>query len=332
MGRICRAFFRGLAAAAFYVLGLLLFCSFAALRLEAAEPSSRNLDSGWQFRAVANTDRSDVKEWHPAQVPGVVQTDLLHSGLIPDPFDRDNEFHLQWIGLADWEYQTTFQVDAATLAHEHVDLVFDGLDTFADVYLNDQAILHADNMFRHWRVPAKTQLKVGSNTLRIVFHSAVEKMLPYVKSLPYVLPSISTHNYGNEENIATAPYTRKAPYNYGWDWGPRFLTEGIWKPVRLEIWDTLRVENFHIHQQSITAGLANVAAEFDIEAGKPTTATLTVAHDEMSGPQTADGTQALQLNAGINHVSFPLRIASPKLWYPVGYGAQNRYRFSAQVR
>src|ERR1700691_2240803 len=336
MGQICRAFFRlaffrSLAVTACYVLGFLLFCSFVASRLEAAEPSSRNLDAGWQFRAVANTDRSDVKQWHPAQVPGVVQTDLLHSGLIPDPFDRDNEFHLQWIGLADWEYQTTFQVDAAALAHDHVDLVFDGLDTFADVYLNGQAVLHAENMFRHWRIPAKTALKAGPNTLRIVFHSAVEKMIPYSKSLPYILPSISTHNYGNEENIATAPYTRKAPYNYGWDWGPRFMTEGIWQPVRLETWDELRIENFHIHQQSITADLANVTAELEIEAGRPTMATLTLTHDEMSGAQTADGTQTLQLNAGVNHISLPLRITSPKLWYPVGYGAQSRYRFSASI-
>ena len=321
-----------LSSALCYCLGFLFLSSLIALPLQAAEPTSRNLDSGWQFRAVANTDRADVKEWHPAQVPGVVQTDLLHSNLIPDPFDKDNEFHLQWIGLADWEYQTTFQVDAATLAHDHVDLVFAGLDTFADVYLNDQAILHADNMFRHWRVPAKTQLKSGSNTLRIVFHSAVEKMLPYVKSLPYVLPSISTHNYGNEENIATAPYTRKAPYNYGWDWGPRFMTEGIWQPIRLETWDALRIENFHIHQRSITADLANVNAELEIEASRPISATLTLTHDEMSGPQTSDGTQTLQLNAGMNHLSFPLRITSPKLWYPVGYGPQSRYRFTASVR
>jgi beta-mannosidase len=310
---------------------LLLFC-MTVVPLHAAEPSSRTIDSGWQFRAVANTDRADVKQWHPAQVPGVVQTDLLNSKLIPDPFDRDNEFRLQWIGLADWEYQTTFQVDASTLSREHVDLVFEGLDTFADVYLNDQSILQADNMFRRWRIPAKTMLKSGPNTLRIVFHSAVEKMIPYAKSQPFILPSISTHNYGNEENIATAPYTRKAPYNYGWDWGPRFMTEGIWQPVRLEAWDALRIDNFHIHLHSITADLANVTAELDIDATKPATATLILAHDELSGPQNSDGTQTLQLNAGINHVSFPLRMVSPKLWYPVGYGAQNRYKFSAAIR
>jgi beta-mannosidase len=293
---------------------------------------SRNLDSGWQFRAVANVNRMDVKEWHGAQVPGVVHTDLLRNGLIPDPFDKDNEFHLQWIGLADWEYQTTFQLDAAALKHEHVDLVLAGLDTFADVYLNEQEILHADNMFRTWRVPAKAILKSGSNTIRIVFYSSVEHMLPYVKSLPYALPSVSTNNAGNEENIATAPYTRKAPYQYGWDWGPRFLTEGIWQPVRLEMWDRLRIDNFHIHQQTITSGLANVEAELDIEASQAMTATVSIAHDEMAQTQTADATQTLQLNAGMNRVSFPVRIVNPKLWYPLGYGAQNRYRFTAVIK
>ncbi len=315
----------------FFVFSFLLIGSVEVLPMYATEPSSQNLDAGWQFRAVANADQPEVKQWHPAQVPGVVQTDLLNNKLIPDPFDKDNEFHLQWIGLADWEYQTTFQADAVTLAHQHVDLVFDGLDTFADVYLNGQAILHADNMFRRWRIPAKAQINRGSNTLRIVFHSAVEKMLPYVKSLPYVLPSISTHNYGNEENIATAPYTRKAPYNYGWDWGPRFMTEGIWGPVRLETWDALRIDNFHIHQQNITSAFANVSAEVEIEASRPITATLTLTHDDMSASQSSDGNQPLQLNAGINHVSFPVRLVAPKLWYPVGYGDQNRYHFSAKI-
>ncbi|MHB8217284.1 MAG: beta-mannosidase [Candidatus Sulfotelmatobacter sp.] len=316
----------------FFVLGVLLIGFLAGLPVQAAETSSRELDAGWQFRAAANADRSDVKQWHPAEVPGVVQTDLLHNNLIPDPFDKDNEFHLQWIGLADWEYQTTFQADAATLAHTHVDLVFEGLDTFADVYLNDQAILHADNMFRRWRIPAKAQLKPGSNILRIVFHSAIEKIIPYAKSLPYILPSISTHNYGNEENIATAPYTRKAPYNYGWDWGPRFMTEGIWKPVRLETWDALRIETFHIHQQNITSAMASVIAEVEIEASQPMTATLNFSHDELAVARTDDGNQTLQLDAGINHVSFPIRINTPKLWYPVGYGTQSRYRFSTVIR
>ena len=323
--------FSGVLSSLLLLVGFAL-CLVSASPSHAAEPSSRELNSGWQFRAVANAEQAAVKEWHPARVPGVVQTDLLDNKLIADPFDRDNEFRLQWIGLADWEYQTTFQVDAAALAHDHVDLVFDGLDTFADVYLNQQPVLHADNMFRTWRIPAKATLKPGANTLRIVFHSAIEKMIPYVKSLPYALPSVTTIIRGNEENIATAPYTRKAPYNYGWDWGPRFVTAGIWRPVHLETWDALRIETFHIHQQRITPALANASAEVEIEATAPTTAVLTVNHDEISEPQVADGSQTVQLNAGINHVSVPIRIVSPKLWYPVGYGAQNRYHFSAAIR
>ena len=195
------------------VFSVIFFSLLGALPLTASEPSSRTLDSGWQFRAVGNTDHADVKQWHPAQVPGVVHTDLLRNSLIPDPFDRDNEFHLQWIGLTDWEYQTTFQVDAGALGHDHVDLVFEGLDTFADVYLNDQAILQADNMFRSWRIPAKALLKPGQNTLRIVFHSAVTKMIPYVKSLPYILPAISTNNSGTRRTSQPPRIHAKRPIN-----------------------------------------------------------------------------------------------------------------------
>ena len=108
---------------------------------------------------------------------------------------------------------------------------FEGLDTYAEVFLNEQQVLTADNMFRRWRVAAKPLLKAGPNTLRIVFHSPITSMIPKVKALPYILPSVSTANEGNEENVATAPYTRKAPYQYGWDWGPRYVTIGIWKPV-----------------------------------------------------------------------------------------------------
>jgi beta-mannosidase len=214
-----------------WVLCLLVLAWFPQLHATGAQ--SRTLNSGWEFRAINAAGHPEAGEWRPAQVPGVVQTDLLAAHLIPDPFYGDNESRLQWIGLTDWEYRTTFQVDPATLQHEHVDLVFDGLDTFAEVLLNDEPILSADNMFRCWRVPAKPLLKPGANTLRIVFRSPVTSMIPKVKALPYILPSVSTVNEGNEENVATAPYTRKAAYQYGWDWGPRFITIGIWKSVSL---------------------------------------------------------------------------------------------------
>src|SRR5579863_8294848 len=124
-----------------------LFVLALALPAVAAVPASRNLDSGWEFRIAGDSDKPELTQWHSAQVPGVIQTDLLQNKLIPEPFSGDNEAHLQWIGLADWEYRTSFDVDASTLARRHVDLVFEGLDTFAEAYLNDQLILKADNMF-----------------------------------------------------------------------------------------------------------------------------------------------------------------------------------------
>ena len=314
-------------------LGLAFIFLLVVSSLHAAEPESRPLNSAWEFRAVNAAAHPEVSGWHEAQVPGVVQTDLLAAHLIPDPFYGDNESRLQWIGLTDWEYRTTFQVDANALQHEHVDLVFDGLDTFADVFLNDQPILTADNMFRRWRIAVRPLLKPGPNTLRILFHSPITSMIPRVKALPYILPSVSTVNEGNEENVATAPYTRKAAYQYGWDWGPRFITMGIWKPVRLESWDDARIENFHIHQLKITRDVAELTAELEIESSRPMTATIAVDYDDGTGGALKPAiTQAVQLDAGTNHVSVPLRIVSPKLWYPAGYGAQDRYRFIATIK
>ena len=299
----------------------------------AAQATSRALEAKWEFRAISKTDRAELQDWHPAHVPGVVQTDLLKDGLIPDPFYQDNDTKLQWIGLTDWEYRTTFEADAATLGHDHVDLVFEGLDTYADVYVNDQAVLHADNMFRRWRVPVKGILKSGPNNLRVVFHSPIESMIPKVKALPYILPAISTAiNTGNEENIATSPYTRKAPYQYGWDWGPRYVTEGIWQPIRVETWDALRIENFHVQQETITKTDAAVNAEFNIEAGRSTPASLEVTYGPLAGTAFPAVRQSVQLVPGLNRISVPIHIVNPKLWYPNGYGAQDRYQFSAVVR
>ena len=299
----------------------------------AAQATSRALEAKWEFRAISKTDRAELQDWHPAHVPGVVQTDLLKDGLIPDPFYQDNDTKLQWIGLTDWEYRTTFEADAATLGHDHVDLVFEGLDTYADVYVNDQAVLHADNMFRRWRVPVKGILKSGPNNLRVVFHSPIESMIPKVKALPYILPAISTAiNTGNEENIATSPYTRKAPYQYGWDWGPRYVTEGIWRPIRVETWDALRIENFHVQQETITKTDAAVNAEFNIEAGRSTPASLEVTYGPLADTAFPAVRQSVQLVPGLNRISVPIHIVNPKLWYPNGYGAQDRYQFSAVVR
>jgi beta-mannosidase len=305
---------------------------FACIPAFALPPRSIVLDSGWRFRAVNDTSHAGVEQWHDAAVPGLVQTDLLRNKLIPDPFYRDNETSLQWIGLTDWEYQSDFDVDAATLARVHVDLLFVGLDTYADVYLNDAELLKADNMFRSWRLPVRDRLHAGKNTLRIVFHSPILLMMPKVKTEPYRLPTVNQVQVISEEGIATDPYTRKAPYNYGWDWGPRYITEGIWQPVKLIGWDDLRIDNFHIKQQKISKDEAELAAEWDVVAAIKTDASLAFSHS--IGPCTrcpVDGEQKVHLDEGMNHISIPFRISNPSLWYPNEYGAQTLYDFSASI-
>ncbi len=298
-----------------------------ALPVLALPPTALPLHSGWQFRALNDKGHAGVEQWHPAEVPGLVQMDLLHNKLIQDPFYRDNEKSLQWIGLTDWEYKTEFDVDSATLARGHVDLQFAGLDTYADVYLNDAALLTADNMFRSWRIAVKEKLHAGKNTLRIVFHSPVMLMMPKVKALPVRLPTVGQVQIVSEEGIATDPYTRKAPYNYGWDWGPRYITEGIWLPLKLIAWDDLRIDNFHIKQEKINKDDAELRAEFDVFASKAGEVSLAIEHDGAAGKNVAAAEQKALLDEGMNHVSIPFHVKNPSLWYPNGYGPQTLYKF-----
>ncbi|HEY8388984.1 MAG TPA: hypothetical protein VIK74_10295, partial [Parasegetibacter sp.] len=190
-----------------------------------AQVKSITIGSNWQFR------EQDEARWYPAKVPGEVHLDLLRNKLIPDPFYRDNEKKLQWIEKENWQYQTRFSVPADMLAKKYVELVFDGLDTYADVYLNNELILQANNMFRQWKVDVKDKLKPSGNHLFIHFWSAQNKADSFAKAdLPYVIP----------DNPRC--YVRKAQYHFGWDWGPKFTTAGIWKPVRVEGYDQLPEE------------------------------------------------------------------------------------------
>lgn len=301
----------------------------------SAAVQQREIGTGWRFRAISQSAAAEFQQWHPAKVPGVVQTDLLDNKLIPDPFYRDNENGLQWIGLTDWEYETHFDVDQATLSREHVELAFDGLDTFAEVYVNDTKVLDADNMFRNWRVDCKKQLKAGDNVLRIVFRSPVMKLLPTLRKLPYHLLSVNTAQFAAEEGIPTDPFTRKAPYHYGWDWGPRFVTEGIWRPVRLESWSGVRIRDLHVVQERIQKKEAKLAIELEVDATESQMAEVKVSYEGVWATQFVPAVTfrvKQQLDAGLNKISIPIRISDPQLWYPAGYGSQTRYKFSVTVK
>nr|WP_243649290.1 glycoside hydrolase family 2 protein [Luteibacter rhizovicinus] len=291
---------------------------------------------GWQFRLAPSSSAAAAHpaaaRWQAARVPGSAQTDLLAAGTIADPFYRDNEASLQWVGLADWDYQLSFDVDAASLKRGHVELVFDGLDTFADVSLNGKHLLSADNMFRRWRIPVKEQLHPGSNTLLVHLHSPIARLQPWLLKQPYALPGEFDSAFGDEpKGKQTSNYVRKANYQYGWDWGPRYVTLGIWQPVRLESWDNLRLADFHVAQPKVDADVAQLQAQLDLRVDRAQAVDVQVdwtAPDGTKGSQT----QHAELTAGENHVVVPVRIEHPQRWWPAGYGDPNLYHVRASVQ
>ncbi|MGN6400307.1 MAG: beta-mannosidase [Flavisolibacter sp.] len=209
-----------------------IFLVFVAVNAEA-QIITLPLTKGWHF------SKQNENKWYAAQVPGTIHTDLLYNKLIPDPYYRDNEKKLQWIDKEDWNYKTNFTVTPSLLRKKKVELVFDGLDTYADVYLNGQLILSADNMFRQWRIDVKKILR-SNNQLLIRFYSAKNKVDSIAQSkLPSVLP----------DNPRV--YVRKAQYHFGWDWGPTFVTCGIWKNVYLEAFDEKPKEKPFVNPRKI---------------------------------------------------------------------------------
>ncbi|MGN6790209.1 MAG: beta-mannosidase [Rhodanobacteraceae bacterium] len=314
---------------AFVLAGLAMLPSLASAL------TTQSLDAGWQFRIAPDDaharDHPRAAQWLPATVPGSAQTDLMALELVPDPYWRDDEAKVQWVGLSNWQYRKTFEVDAATLGRAHVDMVFGGLDTFADVQLNGQKILSADNMFRRWRVPVKGLLHAGANTLEVKLYSPIERLQPWLLKQPYALPGEFDSAFGDEpKGRQTANYVRKAAYQYGWDWGPRVVTEGIWQDVKLESWSAVRLADFHVAQKSVTVDIAKLDAQLEIEADQPTSAHLVVRWRAPGGAM-----QSLQrdvlLKAGDNHVAIPVEIAHPQRWWPVGYGKPNLYDFHVDV-
>ncbi|AXI84462.1 glycoside hydrolase family 2 protein [Xylella taiwanensis] len=304
----------------------------------AAPPRTQPLNSGWHVRYAPGQTKAPTiplkaTTWLPAHVPGTVQSDLIAAGVVPDPFYRDQEAHIQWVGLSDWQYHTRFQVNAATLTRQHAELVFDGLDTLATVTLNGTPLLDTNNMFRHWRVNAKPLLKHGENILDVTLYSPIKKIQPWLAQQPYALPGSYDSAFGDEPAARhSATYVRKAPYQFGWDWGPRIVTSGLWKEVKLETWDATRIDDLHIAQQRVDASVAQLEAQLTLDAGRDGPAQITLHVFDPDGRQILQHREQRTLDTGHNRINLPVRITQPRRWFPAGYGAPDRYTFAATVR
>ncbi|MFH1194809.1 MAG: glycoside hydrolase family 2 protein [bacterium] len=276
------------------------------------------LNSGWFFK------QADLETWNKAWVPGCVHTDLMNNNIIDDPFFGTNEKELQWVGEKNWEYQTTFDIDEKILNRKNIRLYFKGLDTYAEVYLNGTKILSADNMFREWKVDCKYLLKTKWNVLQIHFKNVFDENLPKWEKAPYRLLAFPNND---QADTMIAMYSRKAQYHYGWDWGPRLITCGIWRPVIIEAWDEVKIKSTQVVQKEVSKEMANIICNLEIRSDDDQNSEVNL---KIDGKESV--TKAVSLKKGLNKIRFDLQIDKPNLWWTNGLGTQYLYDFSFRVK
>ena len=289
------------------ILFTLLLCLGACqLGKKDLTKKTQILNEDWEFFEQGD---SSV---YPATVPGQVHLDLLSNDLIDDPFWEDNEWKQRWIEEENWIYKTEFKVERKTLRNENIAIIFEGLDTYAEVFLNGEKVLTANNMFRTWTIDAKPFLKRGMNELRVVFESPINHNRGVVLNYPHELPS------GNETAdipLKVAAFTRKAAYHFGWDWGPRFVTSGIWKDVKIVTWNKVRIKNAYTTTLSADREIAHMRTQIEVEVSEAGTYEVLLKQK----------TKIVNLKVGLNTIVHNFDIHKPKLWWTNGLGNPNLY-------
>jgi len=276
---------------------ILIFLILTSGILFSQEMKKIDLGGKWKFRK-AGTD-----QWMDAKVPGCVHTDLMRNNLIPDPFLRDYEKSIQWISDIGWEYEKTFLISDTIFRFPHIELVCKGLDTYANVYLNDSLLFIADNMFRDWYANIQRLLRIGVNHLRIQFPSVTAENKARYGRLKHKLP-------GDEKVVC-----RKAAYQFGWDWGPTLITSGIWRPIYIRCWDQMNVLGVQYIQKNLTDSLANMTAVFTFVSSVTDSAFIQLA---VKGKMLA--IKKVPVQSGVNVARIDFQIRNPKRWWPNGLG------------
>lgn len=303
---------------------LFAICIFSFFTSTAQNKMVQELHQNWKFR------QARLNNWYPAKVPGTVHTDLMSNKIIEDPYYRLNERGVQWVDKEDWIYETTFAVSKEVFAKNNIRLLFKGLDTYADIYLNDQKLLSADNMFREWTIDIKDNIRQDSNVLKIYFHSPIKMDMPKFDSLPFFYHASNDQSEnGGVFNKKVSIFARKAGYHYGWDWGPRIVTSGIWRDVFLEGWNDVRIENIFYDQQNVTAKSATINTIVEVYADRNLADAIIEVKDDNTGSVFAS--KKIQLQKGFNKIAVPFVMKNPKLWWSLGLGEAHLYNFKTSI-
>jgi beta-mannosidase len=284
----------------------ILICFFYVFLL--GQNTSFQLNQNWKFSEKGSN------LWYPTQIPNSIHTDLYENGLIPHPFIGNNEQDLQWIADRNWIYQTEFELTQSQLKTNNSELVFEGLDTYAKVFLNNELILESNNAFRIWKIDVKKQLK-KKNNLRIEFTPTKIIEEQKKKQIPYELPE------GNRI------FTRKAQFQYGWDWGPEYNTLGIWRNVYINFWNNTKIEDVYIKQINLTQEKADVSVEIELKnSSKGMLKTEIYVNNQLKVEKESG------INSNMEIFKIPIEIQNPKLWWTNGLGNAYLYEFKIQIK
>jgi len=262
------------------------------------------------------------KNWIPASVPGNVHMDLYNNSLIEDPFFRMNEKELQWIEYENWNYISEFKLSKKFLTYENIEMCFDGLDTFAEIYVNGNLIFESNNMFRIWKNNIEKLVIPGKNILLIKFLSPINQVKDLVRNYKVKLPV-----GGDQPTAKESVFIRKAPCQFGWDWGPRFVTMGIWRPAYIQSWNNARILDLEIRQNKLTRNRASLNAVFETEVQKEGIYSFQIFVEDH-----AIANYRKELSPGKHLVKVPFEIKNPRLWWCNGLGEPFLYEITGLIR
>lgn len=266
----------------------------------------------WQMK------RTDRTEWNPARVPGSVYDDLQRAGLLPDPYDRDNQAAALEAARFDYEYQASFSLSARDLGHSRLLLRCLGLDTLCTITLNDMQVAQTDDMHRVYEFDVKPLLRVGANRLHFLLRSPVEYVLAKEKEF---------HLESCADAVPGISYLRKGQSMFGWDWGAQLPDLGIWRGVSLCLWDDARFSDVGFRQFH---GEDTVRLEAEISVERISAQPLRL-EAVLAGPDGGQlGVQELALGQQ-DRCRLQFEIKSPKLWWPNGWGEQPLYRIALRL-
>ncbi|WP_455437948.1 beta-mannosidase [Hungatella hathewayi] len=269
---------------------------------------------------------TETKEWHKGSVPGTVLTDMADGGLIEDPYWRTNEYETRELSRRDYRYEREFEVPDSFFRETEQCLVFEGLDTIADIYLNDELLLAVGDMHRTWRIDVKGKLKTV-NRLAVTFHSPIAFIEKADREGDIFYASTGCMK-GNGA-------LRKAHYMFGWDWGPQLPDAGIFRSVYLSGYSGARLEDVRVRQEHGDTGV-KLSLESSVRMpGRSETSEAYTLACEITAP---DGTGIFVSqtvhpgSTACTSETIEALIEDPQLWWPNGYGEQPLYTVRAELK